>query len=98
MDNSTLVPIGSPGHDRLGKVCPVIDHMSRCFREIYDPYCEVAVDQTMIKFQGRSSLKQYMQKKPTKRGIKRGCLVIAEMVYFPSFKCTQAKKGVERQD
>eukprot|EP00731_Ephydatia_muelleri_P017296 Em0010g394a len=31
---------------------------------------EVAVDEAMIKFQGRSSLKQYMPLKPIKRGIK----------------------------
>ena len=29
-----------------------------------------AVDEAMIKFQGRSSLKQYMAMKPIKRGIK----------------------------
>ena len=70
VDNSTLVPRGSPGHNRLGKVLPVIDHLAHCFREIYDPHCEVAVDEPMIKFQGRSSLKQYMPNKPIKRGFK----------------------------
>ena len=31
---------------------------------------EVAVDEAMIKFQGRSALKQYLLNKPVKRGIK----------------------------
>ena len=70
VDNTTLQPRGSPGHDRLGKVRLVIDHLSAKFAEVYHPHKEVAVDEAMIKFQGRSSLKQYMPKKPIKRGIK----------------------------
>ena len=60
VDNSTLQPRGSPGHDRLGKVRPIIDHLSTKFVEAYDPHKEVAVDEAMIKFQGRSLLKQYI--------------------------------------
>ena len=37
-DNSTLVPKGSPGHDRLGKVRPVIDHLSSRFADLYNPH------------------------------------------------------------
>ena len=70
MDNSTLQPRGSPGHDRLGKVRPIINHLLTKFAEAYDPHKEVVVDEAMIKFQGRSSLKQYMPKKPVKHGIK----------------------------
>ena len=69
MDNNTLVPRGSPGHDRLGKVRPLIDHLASRFTEMYEPHCEVSVDEAMIKFQGRFSLKEYMPLKPTKRGI-----------------------------
>ncbi len=35
---------------------------------VYNPGREIAIDEAMIK--GRSSLKQYMSKKPIKRGIK----------------------------
>jgi hypothetical protein len=38
VDNSTLQPRGSPGHDRLGKVRPIIDHLSTKFAEAYDPH------------------------------------------------------------
>ena len=57
-------------HDQLGKVQPLINHLSNKFAEVYEPSREVAVDETMIKFQGRSSLKQYMPMKPIKHGIK----------------------------
>ena len=49
---------------------PLIDHCCAQFASVYHPNCEVAVDEAMIKFQGRSSLKQYMPMKPIKRGIK----------------------------
>eukprot|EP00731_Ephydatia_muelleri_P017314 Em0010g412a len=70
VDNDTLVPRGQRGHDRLGKVRPVLDYVTAKCREVYMPQREVAVDEAMIKFQGRSSLKQYMPLKPIKRGIK----------------------------
>eukprot|EP00731_Ephydatia_muelleri_P013956 Em0007g1266a len=69
VDNDTLVPRGQRGHDRLGKVRPVLDYVTAKCREVYMPQREVAVDEAMIKFQGRSSLKQYMPLKPIKRGI-----------------------------
>ena len=35
VNNDTLVPRGSPGHDRLGKVRPIINHLSAKFAELY---------------------------------------------------------------
>lgn len=61
---------GDPAHDRLGKVRPLIDLLSSKFETFYEPSKNVAVDEAMIKFQGRSSLKQYMPQKSIKRGIK----------------------------
>ena len=57
--NSTLQPKGSPRYDRLGKVRPVIDHLSKQFADLYEPHKEVAVDEAMIKFTGQSAVKQY---------------------------------------
>ena len=85
VDNSTLQPRGAPGHDRLGKVRPIINHLSAKFAEAYDPHKEVAVDEAMIKFQGRSSLKQYVSKKPVKRGIKVWVLGDSKTGYFSKF-------------
>ena len=74
VDNDHLAQRGDPAHDRLGKVRPLIDHLSSRFETLYEPSKNVAVDEAMIKFQGRSSLKQYMPQKPIKRGIKVGVL------------------------
>lgn len=55
VDNSTVIPRGEIGHDRVGKVRPIlISHTSakKCISTQ-----EVTIDEAMIKFQGRSSLK-----------------------------------------
>ena len=57
VDNTTLPPRGSPVYDRLGKVQPMIDRLSKRFTDLYEPHREVAVDEAMIKFTGRSSVK-----------------------------------------
>lgn len=70
VDNNQLIARGDSGHDRLGKVRPLIDHLSTKFATLYKPSKDIVVDEAMIKFQSRSSLKQYMPKRPIKRGIK----------------------------
>ena len=84
VDNDTLVPRGCPGHDRLGKVRPIVDHLSVKF---------AAVDEAMIKFQGRSSLKQYMPMKPVKRGIKVWVLADSHTGYFSKFEVYTGKSA-----
>ena len=54
VNNQHLAQRGSPTFDRLGKVRPLIDHLSL---QLYNPSKNVAVDKAMIKFQGRSALK-----------------------------------------
>eukprot|EP00731_Ephydatia_muelleri_P003517 Em0001g3517a len=82
VDNDTLVPRGQSRYDRLGKVQPVIDYVTAKCKELYKPHREVAVDEAMIKFQGRSSLKQCMPQKPIKRGIKVWVLGDSHNGYF----------------
>ena len=91
VDNNTLVPRGSDGHDRLGKVRPLIDHLSTKFTKVYNPNRDLAVDEAMIKFQGRSSLKQYMPLKPTKRGIKVWVAADSTNGYFTRFEVYSGK-------
>ena len=82
VDNQTLTPRGSPNYDRLGKVRPLLSYLTERFKTIYNPSREVAVDEAMIKFQGRTSLKQYMPMKPIKRGIKVWVLADSSNGYF----------------
>ena len=69
-DNSSVSSPGDPGYNKVGKVQPVIDHLGEAFRSVYCLPQNVSVDEAMIPFKGRSSLKQYIPLKPVKRGIK----------------------------
>ena len=52
---------------------------------VYKPNRDMSVDEAMIPFKGRSSLKQYMPKKPIKRGIKVWALADAHIGYISAF-------------
>ena len=67
VDNTTLLPQSDPGY-KLGKVRPVIRILTEQFLQNYNPHYENSIDEAMMK--GRSSMKQYLSKKPVKRGFK----------------------------
>ena len=92
VDNDHLAPRGDPAHDRLGKVRPLIDHLSDKFATLCEPSQNVAVDEAMIKFQGCSSLKQYMPAKPIKQGIKVWVLGDSSNGYFSHFDVYTGRK------
>ena len=92
VDNDHLAPRGDPSYDWLGKVRPLIEHLSERFEDVYKPTQNLAVDEAMIKFQGRSSLKQYMPMKPVKRGIKVWVLGDSSNEYFSKFKVYTGKQ------
>ena len=85
-DNSQLPQRGQPGYDKLGKVRPVLEALQSRFLQCYNPHCEQSIDEAMIKFQGRSTLKQFMPAKPTKRGIKVWCRADGHNGYLCEFQ------------
>ncbi|GBM15863.1 Chimeric ERCC6-PGBD3 protein [Araneus ventricosus] len=56
--------------DKLYKLRPLLSHLSERFLSAFRPSKCQSIDESMVKFKGRSSLKQYMPKKPIKRGYK----------------------------
>lgn len=69
-DNSLMPKRDAPNFDRLYKVRPLLQHLEKAFKTALLPSEVLAIDESMIKFKGRSFLKQYMPKKPIKRGYK----------------------------
>ena len=68
-DNTKYVEKGQPGHDKLHKVRPLIDALNCQLAKI--PVEEnVSVDEQIVPFKGRHSLKQYNPRKPHKWGYK----------------------------
>lgn len=53
-----------------------------------------SIDEAMIPFKGRTSLKQYIPNKPIKRGIKVWVRADAENGYVCQFEVYVGKKGV----
>lgn len=60
-DNSVQPPRGDLDHDRLYKLRPVLTRLALSFAECYHAHKKLVVDESMVKFKGRSSLKQYMR-------------------------------------
>lgn len=58
-------------YDRLAKVRPLIDGLNKSFQAEYTPH--EAIDESMILFNGRSTIKQYLSLKPIRRGYKLWC-------------------------
>lgn len=69
-DNSKQKSRSDPGYDKLFKVRPLLDKLGETFKSCYNPTRVQSIDESMIAFKGRSSFKQYMPNKPTKRGYK----------------------------
>ena len=67
-DNTTQLDRSDPEYDRLFKVRPVITAVNRGCQQNYNASKHQSIDEAMVGFKGRCSMKQYMPKKPTKRG------------------------------
>ena len=66
--------------------CPLLSQVRINFLREYAPNRELSVDEAMVGFKGRSSFKQYMPLKPTKRGYKVWCLCDSENGYMCNFE------------
>ncbi|XP_063216684.1 piggyBac transposable element-derived protein 3-like [Bacillus rossius redtenbacheri] len=68
-NNEDTVPSGQPGHDRLHKIRPVINHLNAKFASV--PMEEsLSLDEQLCATKARHYLKQYMPMKPHKWGYK----------------------------
>ena len=66
-DNSEMPKKGEEGYDKLYKIRPLLEMLSKMCLKSYRPTKMQAIEESMIRFKGRSSVKQYMPLKPIKR-------------------------------
>lgn len=69
-NNAEEPPRTSPNYDKLYKLRTLIDTLNDVFQKQTSNSSRQSIDECMVKFKGRSCLKQYMPKKPVKRGFK----------------------------
>ena len=73
--------------------------MEERFATLYNPSRESAIDEAMVPYKGRSTLKQYMPKKPVRRGLKVWMRADSANGYVSQFqvyvgKDTSTEKGL----
>lgn len=56
-DNNLQPQISDPNIDKLYKIRPFLDHLSNIFLQCMNPNEFQSIDESMIKFKGRSSMK-----------------------------------------
>lgn len=56
--------------DKLAKIKPLLDKLLKNYKDLYTPEEYVCVDETMLPYRGRLSIKQYIKSKRHKYGIK----------------------------
>lgn len=72
--------------DKLWKIRWFVDFLNEKFKELYVPYDNATVDESMIKFKGRLGFRQYLPAKPTKWGVKVWSLAESDTGYLHCFQ------------
>ncbi|KAI8430382.1 LOW QUALITY PROTEIN: hypothetical protein MSG28_000671 [Choristoneura fumiferana] len=72
-DITTHLPRKPIDHDKLQKIRPMLTILNNTFKENATVSQTQSIHESMIKFKGRHSKKQYMPMKPVKRGFKAWC-------------------------
>lgn len=92
-NNEAMLPKSDVNYDKLFKVRPLVDFLNENVRKVYEASSFFAIDESMIAFKGRSSLKQYMPMKPIKRGYKVWCLADSTTGYIVAFEVYTGKES-----
>jgi len=84
-NNQKMLPRSSESFDKLFKIRSLIDHLNNIYKILYNPSQNLSVDESMVAFTGRSTMKQYMPLKPIKRRFKVWAMTDSASGYLLSF-------------
>lgn len=84
--------------DRLRKIRPVIDFWNQKFKEIYTPNEYVSIDESLMKYKGRSGYKQFNPSKRARFGIKIYKLCEATTGFCHGFKIYTGQDRTNRHE
>lgn len=91
-DNAAMPGRDSPNFDPMYKVKPVLEHFKITFQMWYKLHQMISADESICRFKGRHSAKQYDKSKPIKRGFKLWTLADGETGYVYDFEVYTGKK------
>ncbi|XP_053375038.1 piggyBac transposable element-derived protein 4-like [Mercenaria mercenaria] len=94
-DTSMNPPRGDAGHDKIAHVRPVLEKVRTSLSSAYRPHRESTIDEAMVAYTGRLSIKQYVPMKPTKRGIKVWVRADPHNGLSTTFRCTLERKTTQ---
>ena len=80
-------------YSKIQKVKPILTYLSNISDKLFTPGRDIAIDEAMVKFKGRSSLKQCLPKKPVKRGFKIWMRADSDSGYVSKFEVYEGKKS-----
>lgn len=69
-ENEKMPKTDSPDYDKLYKVRPILNSLQNSYLNLFPMIESLSIDEVMIPFKGKHSLKQYIRNKPIKRGYK----------------------------
>lgn len=81
------------GHDKLEKARPLVRVLEERYSQHYTASAHQAIDESMIQFKARSSLKQHMPIKPIKQSYKVWCRADSQTGYLLQFEIYVGKYG-----
>lgn len=90
-DNSVMPKKSDANYDKLYKIRPLASYLSEKFKDNFNPSRNISIDESMVAFKGRSTLKQYMPLKPIKRGFKVWAMACSQTGYLIDFKIYEGK-------
>ena len=83
--------------DRAWKIRPVMEHFNHSFQSAKEPEPEMSIDEHMVKFKGRSFMKQYIRNKPIKWGFKIWCRCASTTGYLYEFDIYTGKNASQSE-
>lgn len=85
--------LGVDYSDKYYKIRPLADRLQNKFKQYYVPECELNYDESMMKYFGCHSCKQFTKGKPIRFGYKAWCLKIKSgyLVSFYMYQGTDPK-------
>lgn len=90
-NNENMPKRGENEYDKLYKIRPLIKILTEKYTTSFTINRNASIDESMVGFKGRTSLKQYMPLKPTKRGFKIWALNCSETGYLYNFIVYEGK-------